>query len=159
MYIPSFQKFLVTNSQPFASKLHNLFSTLFLLPRTWKARNSHFSYDKLIQTIIALTKYYQQSLESCKIFGKLRKLENLAKNISNFVSLPWKLNHPYCHNTQCQVGKCAFLHFKSFLIRLLFFKFSRGDSSRELQPLRFSDVKNKELVVQSAKNRKKRINE
>ena len=63
------------------------------------------------------------------------------------------------HELQKQKDRCAFIHFKSFLIRVLFFKFSRGDSSRELQPLRFSDVKNKELVVQSAKNRKKRINE
>ena len=31
----------VTNSRPSASNLHNLFSTLFLLSRTWKTSNSH----------------------------------------------------------------------------------------------------------------------
>ena len=31
----------VTNSWPSALNLHNLFSTLFLLSRTWKTSNSH----------------------------------------------------------------------------------------------------------------------
>ena len=36
----------------------------------------------------------------------------LDKNLSNFVSLPWKLHNRYCHNCQVPSDRASYYHFK-----------------------------------------------
>ena len=57
----------VINSWPSASNLHNLFSKLFLLSRTWKTSNSHFGKTFLIAN---LDNYSNKIL--CLIYPKKR---------------------------------------------------------------------------------------
>ena len=73
----------VKNSRPSASNLHNLFSTLFLLSRTWKTSNSHL---EKIQTITATNYYFYMHIAYVFALARLGPIiySVVSKNISHF---------------------------------------------------------------------------